>query len=243
MSRTLTLSIVVASLSLAACKKDEKAGGGDKPAGKPAETDKKAAEPPKPTGPFAAWDLDARTKAWQGAHVAPLQSLGSWSAIEVKGDKVVVWDGKEEKTLDFAVLSPCEARFMESLPDGSRSGWTSHYTIKDGKIVAGMGDAGSRKGKEAIACVSNTIVVMDASGTCTEWKASMFDDGKYEQAPATCRWLEEDGKEMFGVTIRDWETKLLVDGDALMTEQLAQTHSEPVADLAAAKAARDERAK
>lgn len=227
------------SASLVACKKDEPKDS-DKPASKPAAKEPAApVAPKKPAGPFAAWDLDARVAALQGAHVTPGGSLGTWEAWNVEGDKVTVWDGTAEKTLEIAVLSPCEVKVTERLPDGSSMGTTSHFTIKDGAIVKGLGDAGSKRGREAIACVSNTIFTLDAQGTCTEWEASMFDDGSFEAKPGTCGWKTESGKEVFAATVHGHETTLLVDGDALLSEQLAQTHSEKVADFAAAKAARD----
>jgi hypothetical protein len=67
----------------------------------------------------------------------------------------------------------------------------------------------------------------------------MFDDGEYESAPGTCGWKTEGDKEVFAATVHGHETTLLVDGDALLSEQLQQVHSEKAADFAAAKAARD----
>ncbi len=107
------------------------------------------------------------------------------------------------------------------------------------QALTGLGDAGSRKGSEAIACVSNKIFTLDAKGTCTEWTASMFDKGKYKQQPAMCGFKQDGGKEIFAVTINGNERTLEVHGDALMSQPLAQSHSEKMADFATAKAARD----
>lgn len=217
---------------------------GDEPASKPDEASVDEAKPDQaeadakaePEGPWSAWDMDARRDAWQGAHVSP---TNGGLAIFVEGETAKVWDGKAEKSVAFELKTPCEAKFTETSDDGSRTGWTSHYTLEGGKVVTGLGDAGSRKGKEAVACVSNVVVTMDASGACTEWKASMFDDGEPKATPATCRWFEKDGKEIFGVTVRDTEYELIADGDTLWSQQLSVKHSEPAADFEAAKAARD----
>jgi hypothetical protein len=225
--------IVIALASLTACKKKKEESGSSSESSGKATTEKGGGG-----GPWGAWDMAGRKAAFEGAHVAPGGSAGRWEAWDVKGDKITVWDGTAEKTLELELLSPCEAKITEK-SDGGSSSTTHHYTIQDGKIVSGLGSAGSKKGQEAVACISNTIVVLDAAGKCTEWSASMFDDGKYEQKPATCGWKKEGDKEVFAATVNGSETTLGVYGDALMTEQLASTHSEKVADFAAAKAARD----
>ena len=233
MNMKLALAI---SLSLVACKKDDKAA----PPPSSSSSEKAAEAAPastkeKESGPFAGWDMEARRKAWQGAWVTTGGSLGAWEAWDVKGDKVTVWDGTAEKTLEFELLSPCEVQTTEKSPDGSSSGTISHYTLKDGVIVKGLGDAGTRRGNEAIACVSNKVVTLAADGKCTEWERSMFGDGKYESAPGTCR-LEGD---KFFATINGYESELKVVGDAILSDQLANVHGEKAADFNAAKAARD----
>lgn len=248
MSRFALISLMSASVLAAACSKDDKksedksSGGTSGKAsegGKPAKADPAPAPAPKADGPFAAWDLEGRRKAMQGAHVTPGDSLGTWQAWDVQGDKVVVWDGTNEQTMELSVPSPCEVKTTVRSSDGSSSGTTSHYTLKDGVFITGLGDAGSLKGAEAVACISNKVFTLDAAGTCLEWDESMFDKGKYESAPGTCGWKTEGGEQVFVATVNGHETTLQVHGDALLSEQLARTHSEKVADFAAAKAARD----
>lgn len=190
-------------------------------------------------GPFAAWDLPGRKAAFQGALVTPGASLGRWEAWSVTGDKVTVWDGTREKTLDLAVETPCTVKVTEKSAGGSSS-TVKHYTLSKGAIVMGLGDAGSRKGPEAIACVSDRIVTLDAKGTCTQWEDHMMNN-RWEPSPGTCAFVKEGDKEFFSVKIRGSDYRLVVDGDALMSEQLAGTHSEKAADFAAAKTARDAR--
>lgn len=189
-------------------------------------------------GPFAAWDMDGRKAAFAGAHLTTGGSLGTWEAWEVTGEKVKVWDGTAEKTFDLRVKSPCEVEVVETV-DGGSSSTTSHYTVKDGALVMGLGDAGTRKGPEAVACISNAVFTLDASGKCTQWEESMFDKGKYEAKPGECKFVKEGDKEVFVAKVNGMDSTLLVDGDALLTEQLQKTHSEKQADYAAARTARD----
>ena len=232
MKRTACFAMI---LALVACKKKQEEHPNTDVAS-PKTTEPKAE--PKADGPFGAWDMAARKAAFQGAYVTPGSALGAWEAWNVAGDKVTIWDGSAEKTFDFKVISPCEAKVTEKGADGSSSSTITHYTLQDGKLVKGLGDAGSKKGDNAIACISNKLFTLDG-GKCTEWEASMFDDGKYEQKPGTCGFKKDGDKETFTAITDGHETVLQVMGDALLSEQLAQTHSEKVADFAAAKAARD----
>lgn len=238
-ARTLILSLAVA---LTACggeapKDDSKAAPAK--GGEPATAKSKSKPAPvADDGPFAAWDMAGRRAAFAGVHLTPGDMLGQWAAWEVEGTKVKVWNGKDEKTYDIAVKSPCEVAVIE-VSDGGSSSTTGHYTLKGGQLIMGLGDAGSRKGPEAVACISNAVVTLDASGTCLQWEESMFDKGKYESKPGKCEWVKEGDRELFTATMNGSETRLVVDGDALLTEQLQTTHSEKMPDFAAAKAARD----
>jgi hypothetical protein len=248
-TRTILVTLAV---TLAACGGDTKQDTKTAKKVEPAKVEPMKVEPAKvepakdapradAAGPFAAWDMAGRTAAFAGAHLTPGGSLGAWDAWEVTGDKVKVWDGTAEKTYDLKVKSPCEADVIE-VQGGGSSSTTTHYTVKDGKLIMGLGDAGSRKGPEAIACVSNAVVSLDAAGKCTQWEESMFDKGKYEAKPGDCKWAKEGDKEVFVAKVNGMDTKLLVDGDALMTEQLQQVHSEKQADYATARTARDAKA-
>lgn len=224
--------------AVTACKKEEKST--DKPGVAPVAkseeapvSDELAAVLPKHApAEFAAWDLPARAKAWQGAWVSEA-SLGSPQAMEIKGAVVTTWDGKAEKKLAFELESPCSAKLIEKSESGSSS-TTSHFTIKGGALVEGLGDAGTRKGKAAVACVSNQVLTLDESGKCMSW-SSMFD--KWESEAATCGFAMKDGKEVFTAKVNGMDTELLIDGDALMSEQLSKTSAAKQADWTAAKAA------
>jgi hypothetical protein len=228
--------------SFAACKSDKPAKDSPAPGAHPAEPAKPAVDPklaavlPKKAPPaFEAWDLPGRAKAWQGAWVSEA-SIGSPLALAIDGAAATSWDGKAEKKLGFELESPCSALLVEKGADGSSSSTTSHFTVKAGKLVEGLGDAGSRKGKAAIACVSNRVLSLDEAGACLSWSS---DFGNWKSEPGKCGFAQKDGKEVFVATIDGHDTALLVDGDTLMSEQLAHKSSASYPDFAAAKAARD----
>lgn len=235
--KTILALTTLSLLTTAGCKKDDKKSA-EPGAEKVSDTGKPAA---KDTGPFAAWDLAGRKQAFQGAMVAPGDAIGQWEAWEVSGDSIKSWDGTAEKTRTLTIPSPCEAKVTETSSDGSSSSVTHHFTLKDGAVVTGLGDAGSRRGAEAVACVSNAVFTVDAKGVCTEWEQDMFDDTKWTSKPGTCGFAKDGDQEVFKATVHDHETVLQVDGDTIWSEQLAREHSEQAADFAAAKTARDAR--
>jgi hypothetical protein len=67
----------------------------------------------------------------------------------------------------------------------------------------------------------------------------MWEDhfGHLSQKPGDCGFAQDDGKETFRYKVAGYETKLLVDGDVIWSEQLKMTHAAKQPDLAAAKAA------
>jgi len=220
-----TLLFLVVSTSLLACQKDDKGDKGEKPQTSAKPDD--APAPKKPAGPFDSWDLEARRAAFQGAHVA--WGDADWEAWQIDGDKLVSWDGKAERKFAFEVISPCEAQRTETQRDGSTMGTVSHFTLKDGKIVTVLGDAGSRRGAEAIACVSNKVVTLDATGTCLEWDEDFR--GGWESSPGTCGWKDA---ATFTAKVNGMDVELKAEGDALFGAS-ASKRSEPMADFEAAK--------
>lgn len=229
------LFLVLGLVALApACKKDKAAEpAADKKSDKAADKKPEAA---KATGPFAAWDLAGRTAAFQGAWVGSGDSISSRLAWKIEGAKITTWDGKAEDSLEFEVPSPCEWKRTKRSNGGS-SGTVSHYTIENGKIITGLGDAGSRKDKTAIACISDKVFTLDAAGACLEWEQDMFDATKYKSSPGTCGFEKEGDKDVFAATIRGNKTTIELHGDAMYSDQIAKNHAEKVADWDAAKAA------
>jgi hypothetical protein len=203
------------------------------PAAKVADT-RAAAIPGNLPPEFSSWDLPSRAKAWQGARLVAPQ-LGFKLAIEIDGATVKTWDGTQEKQLEFALESPCSAKLLEK-HDGGSSSTIYHFTVKNGQLLE-PSDAGSRNGKTAIACVSNKILTLDASGTCLAWD-SMFD--RWNSAPATCGFEQRDGKEVFVARqINGMDVTLAEDGSALVSELTEP--SKTYRDFAAAKIDRDKK--
>jgi hypothetical protein len=196
----------------------DKTGGDDKTAAMPAEV--------------AAWMPKGATEAWQGAWASRLtlrtsgtiSMAGDPAAIEVKGDKARVFDGKTESELGFAIDSPCTASFKQTITEGSMKGGTSTHTkqflLKDGKVIAAEGAVGYRKGKTAIVCTSgmDKLATLDEAGKCKTW-SMMFD--KWQSKDTTCTWSTADGKDVLTVGTGDWSTKVIADGDLLQSEQFS----------------------
>lgn len=241
---------VVVGGALTACKSKTKPAGGtanvNDTAGSAATGDK-GAQPAVPVvadwrltvlptnapAVFAQWDMPGRAQAWQGAWLTQ-PGVGFFLAVEVTGARVASWDGKVEKAMVFALESPCSAKFIERSTAGESSS-TTHFTVKAGKLLAGLGDAGSRNGKAAIVCASDVILALDDTGTCTQYTPSF---GNYSQGPGQCALASKAGVEVFTATIAGTKLELIVDGDAIYSAQLGKSPDQGFADFAAAKAAR-----
>jgi hypothetical protein len=228
-----TATVAALLLSLAACKgKDKEPGPAADPGGKPAKGEDKPVDAGKWPPEFAAWDIAARQKAWEGAWAGDYASLGDKAAWEIKGTRINLVHGKGEKQLELELESPCSARFVEKREDG-KSSTTSTFTLKDGALITGLGSAGSRKGDTAIACGSGRIFTLDAKG-CTEWEDRF---GKLSSKPGECGFRKDGDTEVFHYTAYGSESTMLVEGDVLWTDQLKRVHAQKHPDFAAAKAA------
>ena len=190
---------------------------------------------PKPaaSGPFGAWDMTARSAAWQGAWSGDGGGVGDKAAWQVAGDKITYVDRNGEKHLELQLQSPCSAAFVEKSADGSSSSTIAAYTLKDGQLITGLGDAGQRKGSDAVVCGGGKVFTVDAKG-CTEWEDNF---GRFESKPGDCGFVKDGGKDVFRYMANGMETKDLVDGDVIWSEQLSRTHATKQPDLAAARKA------
>src|SRR5688572_19130553 len=151
--KTMTMKtfLIAALVSAAGC--DKKAADGKGSAKVGADPSKTAmAHVGKMPAAFASWDMAARHKAWQGAWAGDGGGLGNKAAWQIAGTQVTYVDSRGEKTYELAVDSPCTAKMVEKAADGSSSSTTSVYTLKDGQLVTGLGDAGQKKGDTAIVC-------------------------------------------------------------------------------------------
>jgi hypothetical protein len=81
--------------------------------------------------------------------------------------------------------------------------------------------------RRAIVCGGGKVFTVDAKG-CTEWEDNF---GHLDSKPGDCGFTA-DG---FRYKTDGMETKLLVDGDVIWSEQLKMTHATKQPDLAAVK--------
>lgn len=232
---TRTARLVACLLVAAACnKKDDGAaapaakGAPDRPAAGG------AAGPARPTadpGPFGAWNQAGVTARLQGAWVLrDVSFLGSVEAWEVKGDKVTVFDGTKEETLELAVEAPCQLTTTKRNPDGSSQGGTSHFVFAGDTLHLGLGDAGVKLGDTVVGCMSNGVYLWKG-GTC-QFFTEMFD--KWDAKEATCSLAGDLFKAANPTFKHEGEMKLA--GDVLMSDQLRANPAVKVKDLAEAKA-------
>ena len=246
MKRTMAIALMILAVGCSKKKEGDAAKGeAPKAADKPAET---GAELPESV---MAWMPKGAAEAWQGAWNGRLtlemggthSMAGDPAAIEIKGDKATVFDGKKETQLGFVVESPCTVRFDQALTEGSMKGGTAYhhkqFAMKDGKLLVGEGAAGYRKGKTAIVCTTGSqggIYVVPEAGDCQVWEKK-FD--KWESKKDTCAWSQADGKDVLTLGTGDWASKVTADGDVLADDQFMQFVKEGLhekaADYAAAK--------
>lgn len=237
MTRFITYLCLVGAA--AGCSKKETS---DQPASKPAASTETAPKPSSGGGgggggdypaEFAAWDMPARAAAWQGAWAGAFESAGDKSAWQIAGTQVTLAGAKGEKKLELKLESPCSAKFVEKTADGATSSTTAVFTLKDGQLITGLGDAGQRKGDSAVVCGGGSIFTLDAKG-CTKWED---DFGRIKSSPGECSIAKDGDKETFIYKTNGMESKLLVEGDVIWSEQLKNTHATKHPDLAAAKTA------
>lgn len=223
-------------LLLAACGKGGDAGKGGGGGNLPAE--------------MSGFGAANASEVWQGAWTTRMNLSDTIKlsdglvAIDIKGDGAKAWDGKKEIPLGFELDSPCTATFKQPITEGAMKGGTSSHTkqfvIKDGKLLAGEGAAGMRKGKTAVVCTigMDTVHTIDDKGACKKW-SNMMD--RWRGSDEKCAWSQEGGKDVLTVGDGSWSHKLIADGDFLMDEQFSDQIKKSVhtkqASFDAAKAA------
>lgn len=188
-------------------------------------------------------------QAWQGAwagHLRLVSMAGEPVAFEFQGATGRMSDGRTESAVDFQVAAPCDARISHPMHPGpgvaAGAKFIQHmqFVIVGGELRAADGDAGYRKGKAAIACVSGAnfgVYTLDAAGTCTRWDPLWF----WKSTPAKCTWTREDGKDVLAISGEDGVEKLIAHGDVLEDAQfqtrVSQGYFRRAASYDAAKAA------
>jgi len=217
--------IFVAALvmALGACGKKSNDSGGGSGGG-----DKPDVDPDTPAE-FTSWMSKDAATAWQGAWVTrmtlgkTMQTGRSFAALDIKGDGAKGFDGKKEYPLGFEVDTPCSVTISEPITEGSLKGGTSFHTkqfaVKGGKLLAGEGSVGMRKGKAAVVCgVSIDVTTLDDKGVCKSWNKRF---GKWESKDQKCAWSQKDGKDVLTIGEGEGPKGLTADGDSLMDSQFA----------------------
>ncbi len=119
-------------------------------------------------------------------------------------------------------------------------GSTSHFTLVGDDIWKGLGDAGYRRGGEALVCTKNRVYALTAQG-CVAYRSSFFGKG-WTSRPTHCRLgQEENGFGVFFFQIGEREYRLLVEGDVIYSSQLKHTHSIRYSSFDAARGALQEK--
>jgi hypothetical protein len=228
-------TLALAAAAVVGCKKKDGDGGG---ASKGADSDL-----PDELAKWMPADVD---KAWEGTwngHVSlstsgAMTMSGDPQALQIKDGKATAFNGKEEKTVDFAVKKPCEVGFMVKAEGGAVYTFSKKFVINNGKLETGEGAVGMRKGKAAVICAvgMDSLFTLDDAGKCLSWS----DFGhSWKSKPATCTWSQKDGKDVLTAGEGQWAATLIAEGDVLRSEQFAgeakQEQFKRAADYPAAK--------
>jgi hypothetical protein len=198
---------------------------------------------------LARWMPHDASAVWQGPWVTGLTfDLGRDSgttALQIDGDKAVVFDGTRERNMSFAVIAPCVAEFVEAQPEDTRgsvvvTGTVSReveFVLAGGKLEVGRGWLGYVQGKAAIACrnssANGAIYTIDAAGHCERWE-QWPRTAPWRHEEARCAWQTRDGHDVLAI---EHGVALVADGNILRGEQTGMLQQTRAASFAAAKAA------
>src|SRR5690349_16613526 len=162
----------------------------------------------------------------------PAQDSSQYSVVleAIKRTVNSHWPRRDRMRNSAEITSPCSAQFVEKSADGSTSSTTSVYTLQNGQLITGLGDAGQKKGDTAVVCGGGNVFTLDAKG-CTKWE-DFFGDWKKEAGE--CGLKKDGDKEVFWYKgMGGSESTLIVDGDVIWSEQLRDAHATKHPDLAA----------
>lgn len=246
-SRLDLAALTALALALAACDKKEEQGEAADPAKEQAAS-KASPEPdrargeagfeaPAGEGPHQGFDLAALHSKLQGTWIVGGAALSSIPRIwHVAGNDLVIVDAEGKRSEHtIRLLAPCQAAVAEK--QGSSTVF-SHFVFDGDTLYQGLGNAGVRQGERVVACLSAGIYEL-ADGSCTKWTRKPFagpGQPMWEHEPGECGW-DEGGEVFFGDDTRS-KRKLygreqleVIEGDALMTRQMAGNRTEKVASL------------
>lgn len=175
---------------------------------------------------FGDWKADEVKAKLQGAWVGPsTHNLVSQAAYEITGDDVKMFANGKDETYKLKIDNPCQLGLLGA------DGTTSYigYVVRDGKLIWGGGDTGTRKGTNAVMCAGISLYALDGD-KCSEKSMS----GRWEEAK--CGFRKDGGNEVFAWTwMKDEKKSRPMDGDFLLPDK--DETATKAADFAAAKAA------
>jgi hypothetical protein len=256
-------ALMALALAFAGCDKEKRereaeptgSAGAEKTAPDPGTAGKASGaagfEAPRGEGPHEGFDLAALHRKLQGTWMVGGTAFSSIPRIwHLDESDLVIVDGegkRSEHTL--RLLAPCYAAVAEK---GGGSTVFSTFVFDGDTLYQGLGNAGVRQGERVVACMAAGIYEL-ADDACTKWTRKPFaspGQPAWEKEPGECGFAE-DGKVFFGDDtsskrkIYGREQLEVIEGDALMTRQMAGNRAEKVASLEEAlarqQAVRDER--
>jgi hypothetical protein len=158
---------------------------------------------------MSAWMPKDADKAWQGAWLLQLDDDGPYVAVDVRGDKALLFDGVAEKQVEFKIIEPCAVAF------GTHE---IQFLLEDGKIRVGRGAAGMRKAKTAVACgdgrdpgAPEEGVFLVEGQRCASWKRDA--KGTWSAREGVCAWANARGDDLLDVGTEHYSSTLVIRGD------------------------------
>ena len=168
---------------------------------------------------IAAWMPAAASDAWQGNWQLPIDRR--WrSAVEINGDRAIVFDGAHDRGMGFGAVLPCEARFARGAPTSWRE-FHLRYALRAGELFVSRFAIGLRRDRQAIVCAVDGVYVLDARGHCDKW--TEFGDARWQREKAHCVW---SGSDRLQVGTSEGGEDLVADGDVLF-EGTSLQHVDP----------------
>jgi hypothetical protein len=237
--RIIELLVIIGLAAAAGCGTDKSSEGQAGPGASQAQEAAQAPGDPagaasEPEGESTSQGLDPAVAAkLQGNWIVGGSTIGAREAWQVQGDKVTIWNGKTEKTLELAVTSPCTVKTTEKSADGSSSSTVTVFVFDGDTLYQGLGSAGLRNGGLVVACMGGGVYTYQ-EGTCVRWEESMFGEGKWDKKDAECK-VDQHG-QVFEIAGPQGGT-LQAKGNVFMTEQMADNRAEKFATWEEAKAA------
>jgi hypothetical protein len=128
-------------------------------------------------GELSAWMPKGAVDAWQGA----------WTTRMNLGTKI--------QMTSPIVAVDIKGGGTEGAMKGGTSTVTKYFMVKDGKVLAGEGAVGMRKGKAAVACTIGMggVTTLDEAGKCLSWSNMLSWSSKKQDCAWAARTCSRSG--------------------------------------------------